>query len=214
MYSKHCPVDNDHKNYVHLYFRNYVQSNSPDSKKLWYSRIRGRNERCTRKRLKVPSCKDFPLYQDKYWYWHSHWPSYDLQSLGTLTLTLCQALWMSPLRFQIPSIESGCALCEVSTALQTSSSCFPRMCFGMGSVASQMVQAHSRCSGCFSFSRSAHCNVFPPSIDTSTRMIPRPPPLHAYPLNVTSSLSFSVVPGLGSHMALCIGYSCIATDLL
>ena len=181
-----------------------------DSKRMWYSRTKGRNDRYTPKHIKVPSCKDFPLYHDKI----SFWPSHDLQSLGTLTLTLCHALWMSPLRFQIPSIESGCALCEVSTALQTSSSCFPRMCFGMGSVASQMVQAHSRCSCCFSFSRSAHCHVFPPSIDTSTRMIPRPPPLHAYPLNVTSSLSFSVVPGLGSHMALCIGYSWIATDLL
>ena len=44
---------------------------------------------------------------------------------------------------------------------------------------SQMVQAHSLCNGCFSFSNSAHCHVLPPSMDTSTRIIPRPPPLHA-----------------------------------
>ena len=101
----------------------------------------------------------------------AHWPWPCARHCGWV-------LWGSRSRLLNP----GCALCEVSTALQTSSSCFPRMCFGMGSVASQMVQAHSRCSGCFSFSRSAHCHVFPPSIDTSTRMIPRPPPLHAYPL--------------------------------
>lgn len=34
--------------------------------------------------------------------------------------------------------------------------------------------------GCSSFLMLATCHVFPPSIDTSTRMMPFPPPLYAY----------------------------------
>jgi hypothetical protein len=99
----------------------------------------------------------------------------------TLTVTRCHELLQSPRTFQIPSTPSGCPLHASSVALQTSST-EPRSAApaGSGTVTLYSVLAHARpvvlVTGLV---RVAGTKVRPPSAETSTRMMSRPPPLQA-----------------------------------
>mmetsp|Transcript_11926 Transcript_11926/g.20117 ORF Transcript_11926/g.20117 Transcript_11926/m.20117 type:complete len:223 (+) Transcript_11926:287-955(+) len=130
--------------------------------------------------------------------------------LSMFTCTLCQELLPSPRRFHTERGLSGCVLCAASTALLTMVTSLPT---GISIVTSQKVHAHALPFGCSDPSRS--CAVYqelPPSADTSTRTMRRPPPLHAMPATVTSSVS-SVVPGEGETMKEVTGISCIGATL-
>lgn len=83
---------------------------------------------------------------------------------------------------------------------------------GRGRLADHNVHAQLR-SGVRSWSprsKSVGFHVSPPSIDTSTRWTPKPPPLHAYPVTETASPSSTVELGAGDVIADCTGIACIA----
>mmetsp|Transcript_27409 Transcript_27409/g.89718 ORF Transcript_27409/g.89718 Transcript_27409/m.89718 type:complete len:420 (+) Transcript_27409:1393-2652(+) len=123
---------------------------------------------------------------------------------STLSLTRCQLLLLRPRTLQMGSARSGWTLDAASTALTHTSAWLA----STGTVASQRTQAHARSSFCSLPSVSvASRHVRPPSPETSTRTMPRPPPLHAYPLTSTSSPGSTAVPGLGEVMALWTGIS-------
>lgn len=118
---------------------------------------------------------------------------------GNLTRIVCHELFRMPRRFQMLAADSGCVLNDSSVALHVRVShrpggaliplsrigssdvvaCAASFCStGASIVASQRTQAHARSEGCCAPLVSSACSqVFPPSAETSTRTIFRPPPI-------------------------------------
>jgi hypothetical protein len=79
---------------------------------------------------------------------------------------------------------------------------------GMSTTQSQNVHAHARSSGCsFPDLREAVLQDLPASLLTSTRTIPLPPPLYAYPW-MRFGPGLNIEPVLGVMIADCTGCSC------
>jgi len=98
--------------------------------------------------------------------------------LSTVTETLCQELFKTPLKFQTPPTLSGWTLYDKSVALHINLTVPSGLTLAAdkGSLQDHSDQAHIRCSGCFdSCCKAAVFQVLPPSAETSTRTIPRPP---------------------------------------
>jgi hypothetical protein len=119
--------------------------------------------------------------------------------------TLCHAFPNNPRKFHVASNVCGWVLYPSSTALTTNSGLWSVGNWsGLHSILHN-VQAHRLAPFALSFRRHACFQVFPPSADTSTLTIPRPPPLNAYPCTDT---------GLSAEqrilvIALCTGISCM-----
>mmetsp|Transcript_3907 Transcript_3907/g.12925 ORF Transcript_3907/g.12925 Transcript_3907/m.12925 type:complete len:280 (-) Transcript_3907:1056-1895(-) len=124
------------------------------------------------------------------------------------TGTRCHELLLRPRKFQMPATLSGWLLCAASVALQMM--VVAPSASATGTSASQKVHAHARSGGCSEPSASvALCQLAPPSAETSTRTMPRPPPLHATPRTSTGLPASSFAFGRGSAIIDCTGISCI-----